>query len=51
LIGKLGREHVMAFVKGKVDTPTDISGVVYVDLDSADAWKKTLSKEMAAAGY
>ncbi|MSU66027.1 MAG: DNA-binding protein [Opitutus sp.] len=51
LIGKLGRNHVMAFVKGKIETPTDISGVVYIDLDQNGLWKKELAKEMNAVGY
>ncbi len=51
LIGKLERKHVMAFVKGKMETPTDISGVVYVELDQAGNWKDQLAKELKAAGY
>jgi predicted nucleotide-binding protein len=51
LIGKLGRNHVMAFVKGNLETPTDISGVVYIDLDQNGLWKKELEKEMKAVGY
>lgn len=41
----------MAFVKGKVETPTDISGVVYIDLDENGLWKTELEKEMKAVGY
>jgi predicted nucleotide-binding protein len=48
---KLDRNHVMAFVKGKIETPTDISGVVYVELDQGGKWKRTLANEMKAAGY
>ena len=29
---KLGRENVCALVKGEIETPNDISGVVYVNL-------------------
>lgn len=50
LIGKLGREKVSAFVKGNVETPGDISGVVYTSMDQAGAWKQELVKEMQAAG-
>ena len=49
LIGKLGREKVSAFVKGDVETPGDISGVVYTAMDKAGAWKQELLKEMKAA--
>jgi predicted nucleotide-binding protein len=51
LIGKLGRMRVMAFVKGKMETPTDISGVIYVDLDQNNVWKSELKKEMTAVNY
>lgn len=50
LIGKLGRTQVSAFVKGNVETPGDISGVVYTNMDSAGAWKQTLARNMIAAG-
>lgn len=50
LIGKLGRMQVSAFVKGDVETPGDISGVVYTKMDSAGAWKLTLAKNLIAAG-
>ena len=50
LIGKLGRNHVCALVKGNVETPGDISGVLYVNMDSAGAWKMQLGKNMKAVG-
>lgn len=50
LIGKLGREKVFALVKGDVETPGDISGVVYTPMDSAGAWKISLAKDMREAG-
>lgn len=51
LMAKLGRENVCALVKGDIETPNDISGVVYVDLDSAGAWKIEVSKELRTCGY
>lgn len=51
LIGKLGRSRVCALVKGNVETPGDISGVVYVPMDSAGAWRFTLVDEMNQAGF
>ena len=51
LIGKLGRKKVCALVKNTVETPNDISGVVYVQMDSHQAWHMKLAKEMRAAGY
>lgn len=51
LIGKLGRPRVSAFVKDNLETPNDISGVVYTNLDFAGAWKVQLAKELKEAGY
>jgi predicted nucleotide-binding protein len=51
LIGKIKRENVCALVKGDVELPNDISGVVYISMDDADAWKYTIAKEMRASGY
>lgn len=50
LIGKLGRERVCALVKGKVETPGDISGVIYTKMDADGAWKFQLVKNMNSAG-
>ena len=50
-IGRLGRQKVTALVKGNVETPNDISGVVYTELDSNGAWKMTLFNELKNAGY
>jgi hypothetical protein len=51
LIGKLGRPRVAAVVKGAIETPNDISGVVYIALDEQGNWKEELKKEMRSAGY
>jgi len=51
LMAKLGRENVCALVKNDLEKPNDISGVVYVDLDQAGAWKIEVSKELRACGY
>ncbi|PPK76442.1 putative nucleotide-binding protein [Methylobacter tundripaludum] len=51
LIGKLGRPRVVAVVKSSVETPNDISGVVYVSLDEQNIWKETLKTEMRSVGY
>lgn len=50
LIGKLGRENVCALVKGDIETPGDITGVVYTKMDVSGAWKLRLVKNMQAAG-
>ena len=50
LIGKLGRKNVCALVKGDVETPGDISGVVYTSMDAAGAWKIQMFKNIKEAG-
>lgn len=49
LIGKIGRKNVAALVKGDVETPNDISGVVYISMDND--WKLDLAKELRNSGY
>jgi predicted nucleotide-binding protein len=51
LIGKLGRERVSALVKGDIEKPNDISGVVYIDMDNGGGWKVSLAREMKSVGY
>ncbi|MBF1310493.1 MAG: nucleotide-binding protein [Porphyromonadaceae bacterium] len=51
LIGKIGRENVCALVKGDIETPNDISGVVYIKMDERDGWKLAVAKEMKKSGY
>lgn len=51
LMAKLGRKNVCSLVKGDIETPNDISGVVYVSLDEYGAWKTEVSKELKACGY
>ena len=51
LIGKIGRNNVVALVKETVEIPNDISGVVYETMDSKGAWKYQVAKEMKASDY
>jgi len=51
LIGKIGRKNVVALLKGNVEKPNDISGVVYISLDESQGWKLSLVREMRASGY
>lgn len=51
LMAKLGRENVCALVKGEIETPNDISGVVYVPLDGFGGWRVEVAKELKACGY
>ena len=49
-IGKLGRKRVCTLYSSGVEVPSDYSGVVFVPMDEAGAWKLGLSREMKAAG-
>lgn len=49
LIGKIGRPNVCALVKGDIETPNDISGVVYISMDKD--WHFKLGKELRNSGY
>lgn len=49
--GKLGRKRVCALLRKDVESPSDISGVIYKAADSEGAWKLALAKEMKAAGF
>lgn len=51
LMAKLGRQNVCALVKGEIETPNDISGVVYVTLDGFGGWKLAVTNELRACGY
>jgi len=48
-LGSLGDERVCLAKKGVVEIPTDISGVLYLDLDSGN-WQLSLAKKLKEAG-
>jgi len=50
LIGKLGRQNVCTLVKGELETPNDISGIVYTSMTTSH-WQLDLAKELRRAGY
>lgn len=49
-IGALGRGKVCALRAEGVEVPSDLAGVLYVDLDAGGAWKLRIAREMKAAG-
>ena len=51
LIARLGRDNVCALIKQGVETPNDISGIVYIPFDSNGGWKISLGKELKRSGY
>ncbi|MFV1949401.1 MAG: TIR domain-containing protein [Anaerolineales bacterium] len=50
-IGALGRERVCALHKGKVEIPSDFSGVLWIRIDPEGAWQLKLAREIKAAGF
>ncbi|MEL7419413.1 MAG: TIR domain-containing protein, partial [Cyanobacteria bacterium J06555_3] len=51
LTGKLGRKNVCALVKGNIEKPSDISGILYISVDDAGKWQYDVSKELRQSGY
>lgn len=50
LMGRIGRERITALVKDKVETPGDMNGVVYVEMDDKNAWRFKIAKELNVLG-
>jgi len=51
LVSKIGRGNVCALVKGDVEVPSDLSGLVYVNLDDLGAWRVQVARELRASGF
>ncbi len=51
LTAKIGRNNVCALIKDNLEKPNDISGLVYIVMDSNNGWQLALAKEMKSAGY
>ena len=49
-IAAFGRDHVAVLVDDGVERPSDIDGIVYIQLDSAGAWKTKIATELDSAG-
>ena len=47
--GKLGRERVAVLLAPEVERPSDIAGLVYIEVDPHGAWKQRLARELTAA--
>lgn len=50
-VGRLGRKRVCTLYEEGVEIPSDFSGIVYVPLDAAGAWRTLLARELKAAGF
>lgn len=49
-VGRLGRKHVCPLVRGHIEVPSDLLGVVYVPFEG-DGWKLHLVKELKHVGF
>ena len=48
-IGKLGRKRVCLLLKGELENPSDLDGILYVSMNSPNGWKLELAREMNRA--
>jgi len=48
--GRLGRRRVCALLSPEVERPSDIDGILYIQLDKKDEWRGNLFRELKAAG-
>lgn len=48
--GKLGRRHVCGLFKPGVEVPSDLHGVLFIELDSQGGWKTKIAQELVSAG-
>lgn len=49
--GKLGRGRVLSLLADGIESPSDISGIAYTQIDSAGKWKFEIVRELKAAGF
>ena len=47
----LGRERVRVLYEAGVEMPSDLHGLLYIEMDSGGAWQFRLAKEIKAAGF
>ncbi len=49
-VGRLGRKRVCALYRKEVELPTDLNGILYVQLDDSDTWRSVLARAIQEAG-
>jgi predicted nucleotide-binding protein len=49
-LGRLGRNRVVAILRGKLEVPSDLEGVVYIPFEG-EGWKLNIVRELKAIGY
>ncbi len=48
--GKIGRRRVCGLFKPGVEVPSDLHGVLFIELDSQGGWRTKLAQELVGAG-
>lgn len=48
---KLGREKTFVLLKGDIEMPSDVMGLVYEQMDNSEGWKIRLARELKACGF
>ena len=49
-MGKLDRKKVCLLIKGELENPSDLDGILYASMDNPNEWQLKLAKEMKNAG-
>lgn len=49
-LGKLGRGRVSILYEPGVELPSDLSGILYIELDQRGSWRNAIARELQAAG-
>lgn len=49
-LGRLGRANVVILYEPGVELPSDLAGVLYVELDAGGAWKSRVARELKNSG-
>ena len=49
-LGKLGRQRVCALHQPGVEIPSDYSGVLFIPIDDAGAWRMSVARELKCVG-
>jgi predicted nucleotide-binding protein len=50
-IGKLSRNKVCPLYMSGVELPSDLHGLLYIEIDQEESWKFKLAKELKASGF
>jgi CheY-like chemotaxis protein len=49
-VGRLGRNKVRALVKGSVEIPSDMGGLLHIAMDDSETWVSRLERELEVVG-